>query len=113
MGRVIYGYFSLTGVAIIFFLSCVGGIVISFFLGPFMMIGFALVGIYLVVGILFLSVIGKIFSTALYLYADTGVVPDGFPPSMLASAFKPKKKVYFNFSCIPCISFDRKIIGFC
>ena len=89
-------YFGLGGVYFLFVI--IGGIIFTpvFMLsmttpiGIFLAVGVAF--IYFLAGILFFNVINKVFFVALYLYASTGTIPEGFPPSMMQSAFKPKKK---------------------
>lgn len=90
-------YFGLGGVYLLFIV--LGGFLFGsglFFAGttgePVVMgLGLILAVVYFVGGVLFLETINKVFFTALYMYASTGVVADGFPPQMLASAFRPKK----------------------
>jgi len=89
-------YFGLGGIYFLFLfvgaIIFIPLIILSVASVPTLLIAIGIAFIYVLGGILFFSVFNKIFYTALYLYASTGTVPDGFPPSMLESAFKPKKK---------------------
>lgn len=89
-------YFGLGGVYFLFFI--VGGLLFGLSLALLsvspaaFLVMLVVIAVYFIGGIFLFGVFNKVFFTALYLYASTGVVPDGFPPSLVQSAFRPKKK---------------------
>ena len=77
-------------------LGFIVGIVLLVVLSMFGVFG-ALLGIFLFVvlmgGIIFFfDVLNKVFNTALYVYATTGKVPEGFDKEVITKAFSSKKK---------------------
>jgi hypothetical protein len=91
------------GTGIITFLFIILGLIIGIplIIGASMFIG--IVGVVILVSLLFIyllsvgllfGVANQVFNTALYVYAETGVVPNGFNGEVLRSAFKSKKKLF-------------------
>ena len=73
------------GVGLIYLGLMFGGIVVA------LIIGF-LVFIYLLSIIIFFSVASQIYDTALYVYAESGVVVEPYTKEMMIKAFRSKKK---------------------
>jgi len=48
---------------------------------------------YIVALISFFSIANDVFNTALYVYASTGKIPEGYNPEQISSAFKPEKSL--------------------
>lgn len=88
------------GMGLIFLVFLVAGIVVAV---PFGMLAFNIGGMYTIAVILLFifyviilaiifGVAGKVYDTALYVYAETGVVVGGYSKENLEGAFKVKKK---------------------
>lgn len=96
-GESLVRYFGL-GLAQFVFLAIGFAVMIGLFiltsgLGPIaMMIVLGIGMIYLVGVFLVFSVANQIYNTALYVYAQTGKVPDGFNEEVLAHAFEQKQR---------------------
>lgn len=96
-GESLIRYFGLGTIEFLFFLL---GIIVTFILF-FALAGLGPVGIiitiviavlYFLGVILVFNVANTIFNTALYVYADTGKIPEGFSQEIMQNAFKPGEK---------------------
>jgi hypothetical protein len=54
-----------------------------------------LVVLYVIGVVLLFQILNNIFNTALYVYADKGIVPSAYPQELLQNAFKAKQKKKF------------------
>jgi len=99
-GESLIRYFGLGMIEFLFFLS---GIIVMFILF-FVLAGLGTSGIivtiviavlYFLGVILVFNVANTIFNTALYVYADTGKIPEGFSQEIMQNAFKPGEKRNF------------------
>ncbi len=96
-GESLIRYFGLGMIEFLFFLL---GIIVTFILF-FVLAGLGTTGIiaaiviavlYFLGVILVFNVANTIFNTALYVYADTGKIPEGFNPEIMQNAFKSGNK---------------------
>ena len=99
-GESLIRYFGLGMIEFLFFLL---GIIVTFILF-FVLAGLGTTGIiaaiviavlYFLGVILVFNVANTIFNTALYVYADTGKIPEGFSQEIMQNAFKPGEKRNF------------------
>jgi len=91
-GENVIGQFSMGFFFLMLGLIGIIPLVISFFIGSFIIIvlAVALVIIYWVILAIISSALSGVFVTALYNYANTGKVPSVYSPEVIESAFKPK-----------------------
>lgn len=96
-GESLIRYFGLGTIEFLFFLL---GIIVTFILF-FVLAGLGPIGIiitivtavlYFLGVILVFNVANTIFNTALYVYADTGKIPEGYSQEIMQNAFKPGEK---------------------
>jgi hypothetical protein len=81
------------GFGLIGFLAILPGIALGLVVGSVVPIaGIVIGGIEIAAVSVVLAALNGIYRTALYLYAETGQVPQGFAPEVVASAFGPRKK---------------------
>jgi membrane-bound ClpP family serine protease len=95
-GESLISYFGLGLIQFLFFLL---GIIVTFIL-VYALAGSGSIGIIITVVIALLYFLGvilvfnvanTIFNTALYVYADTGKIPEGYSPETMQKAFRPKE----------------------
>ena len=93
-GESLIRYFGLGMIEFLFFLS---GIIVTFILffvlaglgTPGIIVTIVIAVLYFLGVILVFNVANTIFNTALYVYADTGKIPEGFSQEIMQNAFKP------------------------
>ncbi|MGM5483524.1 MAG: DUF6159 family protein [Nanobdellota archaeon] len=92
------------GLGLIEFLFIMLGVFISVFLSVLLMIAgqiiplivlLALAFIYFIIIIMFFRIANTVFNTALYIYAESGIVPQNFNEEVMKNALKPKKGKFF------------------
>lgn len=99
-GESLIRYFGLGMIEFLFFLS---GIIVMFILffvlaglgTPGIIVTIVIAVLYFLGVILVFNVANTIFNTALYVYADTGKIPEGFSQEIMQNAFKPGEKRNF------------------
>ena len=99
-GESLIRYFGLGMIEFLFFLS---GIIVTFILffvlaglgTPGIIVTIVIAVLYFLGVILVFNVANTIFNTALYVYADTGKIPEGFSQEIMQNAFKPGEKRNF------------------
>ena len=91
-GEKVIGGFSLSLVSMLLMLPSIGFVVVAGYLGGAagLLIGIAIMFIYLLLLSVFMSAVGGIFNAALYRYACFKQVPPAFSHELIASAWAPK-----------------------
>jgi hypothetical protein len=91
-GEKVIGGFSLSLVSFLLMLPAIGFVVVAAFVGGGigLLLGLAIMFIYLVLLSVFMSAVGGIFNSALYRYACFKQVPPAFSHELIASAWAPK-----------------------
>lgn len=74
----------------------VGVALISAGLWPIAIVAGALAVLYFLFAAVVCTTLGGIFNTALYVYASSGQIPQGFSEDYLKGAFREKKKMFFT-----------------
>jgi hypothetical protein len=91
-GEKVIGGFSLSLVSMMLMLPSIGLVILAAYLGGVagLLIGMAIMFLYLLVLSVFMSAVGGIFNAALYRYACFKQVPPAFSHELIASAWAPK-----------------------
>jgi len=91
-GEKVIGGFSLSLVSMMLMLPSIGFVVVAAYLGGIagLLIGVAIMFVYLLLLSVFMSAVGGIFNAALYRYACFKQVPPAFSHELIASAWAPK-----------------------
>ena len=91
-GEKVIGGFSLSLVSLMLMLPSIGLVIVAAYLGGAagLLIGIAIMFLYLLLLSVFMSAVGGIFNAALYRYACFKQVPPAFSHELIASAWAPK-----------------------